>query len=301
MSKYGSNRILAFVSPLIILAFLSISMRGNSQSVYVYMELKTWKYGDNSRALIANLIAEDDEGERAAGGLTVQFSMLENEEWVDLPTAVSDPDGNAIVEFEPAYVFPKDEEGYINVMAVYEGDDQYDATEAELTFKDVEIEFSFVEEDEEKLIWFEGKIFGPDGETGPLPDDDIYFYVPRMFSDLKIADGWFEEDGTGYVDFPTDIIGDSVGNILVIARIEDHYDYGNVEKSVATNWATPKLSAQQEGPIRELWTPIAPLWMIITLIIMLAGVWGHYIYAMYELYMIRKLGKKEDKIKADQN
>jgi len=38
----------------------------------------------------------------------------------------------------------------------------------------------------------------------------------------------------------------------------------------------------------------APLWMIITLIVMLTGVWAHYIYAIYELIII-KFHKEKDK------
>ena len=96
---------------------------------------------------------------------------------------------------------------------------------------------------------------------------------------------------TGYIDFPPSLIGDSLGNILVIARPEDHYDYGNVEVSAEINWAIPKKLLSAEGPVRKLWTPIAPLWMIITLIIMLSGVWGHYIYAIIQLVKIKRSKK----------
>ena len=89
-------------------------------------------------------------------------------------------------------------------------------------------------------------------------------------------------------EFPTSIIGDSLGNVLVISRLEDHYDYGNVEVSGEIKWAIPKKLLTAERPVRELWTPIAPLWMIITLIIMLSGVWGHYIYAIIQLIKIRR-------------
>jgi len=59
------------------------------------------------------------------------------------------------------------------------------------------------------------------------------------------------------------------------------------------NWGVHKQYYKAEVPSGKLWTPIAPLWMIITLIIMLAGVWAHYFYAVYELIMIKRLSKKE--------
>jgi hypothetical protein len=185
-----------------------------------------------------------------------------------------------------SFDFPKDEDGYMHFIARFIGNDLFFEAEEELMVKDVVISISFEEEDEERLVYFEGIILGE--EDLPLPDDDLYFYVPRMFSDMKIADGWFEEDGTGFIEFPQGIIGDSVGNIMVIARLEEHYDYGNVEVFAEINWATPKELISAEGPSRELWTPIAPLWMIITLIILLTGVWAHYIYAIIQLVKIKR-------------
>ena len=277
-----------------ILIFLIISfshaglLAQDSEPADIYMEFSTWKYNDMSRSLLAKITSDNDEGEYFVEGLSVQFRLTNGEEMLILGNAVSNTDG--IAEFNIAdgtMEYPKDEEGYIYFTASFDGSDAYWEAEEELMVKDVELSIRFEEEGDDKLVYFEGIIFGPE-EEWPLADDDLFFYVPRMFSDMKIADGWFEEDGTGYIDFPTTVIGDSAGNVLVIARLEDHYDYGNVEVSDMISWATPKRLIKAEGPVRELWTPIAPMWMIITLIIMLAGVWGHYIYAIVQLIGIRR-------------
>ena len=277
-----------------ILIFLIISfshagmLAQDSEPADIYMEFSTWKYNDMSRSLLAKITSDNDEGEYFVEGLSVQFRLTNGEEMLILGNAVSNTDG--IAEFNIAdgtIEYPKDEEGYIYFTANFDGSDAYWEAEEELMVKDVELSITFEEEGDDKLVYFEGIIFGPE-EKWPLADDDLFFYVPRMFSDMKIADGWFEEDGTGYIDFPTTVIGDSAGNVLVIARLEDHYDYGNVEVSDMISWATPKRLIKAEGPVRELWTPIAPMWMIITLIIMLAGVWGHYIYAIVQLIGIRR-------------
>lgn len=281
---------------LISLLLISHAFVGFSQETFpVLMELTTWKYSDNSREIIANLLTENDNGEFTSKGLSVNFFVQINDNRVEFTRTKTDENGQAIIFYSESFDFPKDEEGYIYIFAEFEGNDIYGPAEAELTFKDVLISMAFVEEDETKYIAFAGEVLGPDGQNFPLADDDIYFYVPRMFSYLKIADGWFEENGEGMVEYPTKIIGDSLGHLKVIARITEHYDYGNVEIFSETDWAIPSHLIAAEVPSRELWTPIAPLWMIVTLIIMLAGVWGHYFYAMYELYMIRKLGKRESK------
>jgi hypothetical protein len=187
-----------------------------------------------------------------------------------------------------------DEEGYITFTAVFEGNQSLNPTEAELTIKEARITVGFSVVDDTRMIDYAGFVTGPDGEEIPLADDDIYLYVPRMFSDMKIADGWLEEEGTGSNEFPGTLIGDSTGNVTIIARIEEHYDYGDLEASADIDWAIPKRPHESYESRRELWTPIAPLWMIVTLIIMLTGVWGHYIYAIVQLWLIKKRSKQQE-------
>lgn len=292
MMKYKITKIILF--SFLFVSFVSITpLEANQEKVFpVYMELITWKYDNYSRSLIAKLLTEDIDGnETPAIGLTVLYYVLDRNENVLLGEVTSNEKGISVLSFPAGFDFPRDEKAYILVYAEFPGNNSFDAAESELSFKDVNIDFEFVEKDEEKLIFFAGKVNGQN-DTLPLADDDLYFYKPCMFSDLMIAEGWFEENGEGYIKFPLDIIGDSAGVVEIIARISEHVDYGYVEKRRFINWATPFHAVATEVPTRELWTPIAPLWMIITLIIMLTGVWGHYIYAIYELYKIKKLGKK---------
>ncbi len=278
---------------LVLMLFCFGIAGGLKAQAPVYMELSTWKNTDLSRDLIAKVTTENDEGEIPAKGLTITYYVADDSGNTELGTAVSDKTGKAVLTLNPGYDLPKNDEDYVNVTANFEGNDQYEPAEAELSFKDVIIDLSFVEEDGTRYIAYKGQIIGKDGELKPLPDDDVYFFVPRMFSYLKIADGWFEANGEGRTEYPNNIIGDSLGRLDVHARILDHWDYGNVDRVQTVDWAVPSHLIAAEHPTRELWTPIAPLWMIITLIIMLSGVWGHYIYAMYELYMIRRVAKRE--------
>jgi len=279
------------IIPVVVLFFYSMSLIAQEKDVY--MTFITWKYSDESRSLITTLTTDGEEDEIPAPGVEVSFYTVSDTGEIYIDKVLSDEKGIAEFNLPDGIFIYKDEEGYMQFLARSTENEIYYGTEEVLAIKDVAIDFSFELIDSVKTIAFHGTILGVGGEVMPLPDDDLYFYVPRMFSDLKIADGWFEEDGTGYVDFPIEIIGDTLGVVEVIARIEEHYDYGFVEKKHKIDWAVPNHMIHLEGPSRELWTPIAPLWMIVTLIIMLAGVWGHYFYAIYELYKIKKSGKSK--------
>jgi hypothetical protein len=80
---------------------------------------------------------------------------------------------------------------------------------------------------------------------------------------------------------------------LVIAKIEENDNFGNVQGKSTVSWGIPKQYFLAERPARELWTPVAPVWMIVTLIVMLLGVWGHYIYAVIQLVIIKRHSKQK--------
>ena len=113
-----------------------------------------------------------------------------------------------------------------------------------------------------------------------------------MFNLLKIGETDLDEAGTGKVEYPGKLVGDSLGNIIILARIEENDMFGNVQGQSSISWGIPKQYYLAEKPSRELWTPIAPIWMIVTLIIMLTGVWAHYIYAVVQLIKIKQISKK---------
>jgi hypothetical protein len=127
----------------------------------------------------------------------------------------------------------------------------------------------------------------------PLPKEKVILYVPRMLSNLKIGEIDLDEDGIGSIEYPGALVGDSLGNITIIAMIEENDNFGTVKGQSSISWGIPKQYYLAEKPARELWTPVAPIWMIITLIIMLTGVWAHYVYAVIQLILIRRHGKEK--------
>lgn len=283
-----------YIRTTILLLAFSFSLNLLAQEKDVYLTFITYKYTDNTRSLITTVTTDGEEDEIPVLGLSVSYYTLSDTGEIYIDRVMTDEKGKAVFQLPEGLYLPMDEEGYMQFLTRTEENETYIAAEEQLAVKDVLMDFTFQLIDSVKTIVFNGVIIGPEGEELPLADDDLYFFVPRMFSDMKIGDGWFEEDGEGELEWPEGVIGDTLGVVEVIARIEEHYDYGFVEKRHSIQWAVPNHMIFAEGPNRELWTPIAPVWMIVTLIIMLVGVWGHYFYAMYQLYMIKKLSNKGD-------
>ena len=64
-----------------------------------------------------------------------------------------------------------------------------------------------------------------------------------------------------------------------------------MEKREVTAWGT---RAEKSSPVyRSLWSTLAPKWMVVTLAIMLLGVWGHYTLVVINLIRIKKESRKK--------
>lgn len=166
---------------------------------------------------------------------------------------------------------------------------------AENTFKDVVLNMTLTEVDSIKTVTVTAHSFD-NGEEVPVSGETVTVFVPRMFSNLIIGELNLDETGTASIEFPSDLPGGNDGKLTIVAAFIDNSLFGNVEKREEIQWGVPTdyLPASH----RALWTQRAPRWMIYTLSLMLAGVWGHYIFAVVSLIMI-KIDAKREKAKAE--
>lgn len=245
---------------------------------------------DDSIQLKAILQVKHEEGATCLVNALVRFSIAGTDEDIPLGNKQTDIRGTALLKIPVRKEYPRNEEQLITIKARFDGNDKYSGAESEFAFKPVKMRISFYVEDSVKYIRVAGSQYNSDGTIAPLGPVDLIVAVPKMFSNLKVAEISLDSTGTGSAEFPDNIIGDSLGNLIVLASIEENEIYGNAIATGSVNWGLKKHLISPDRPSRELWTPIAPLWMIITLIIMLSGVWGHYIYAIIQLILIRRSG-----------
>jgi hypothetical protein len=224
-------------------------------------------------------------------GLEIAFYAGEDS-IVSLGSVTTDADGLAILVLEKRMDLPLGFDGSIRYYAEYEGTDNILPAEYEVYVTDVNLDMELSLIDSVKIVSLRAYSM-IDGEEVPVPDEDVYIYVKRMFKDLPLAEDFLDENGEYMTEIPDDIPGDAEGNIEIIARFNDHYLFGTVEKTQIIQWGVP---TQYDFAVsqRTLWTQIAPLWMIITLSILLAGVWGHYLFVIIQLLKLRRIARKEE-------
>jgi len=247
---------------------------------------------DDSVQLKGFVTVKHDEGSTNLVNAPVIFYSVEKDGDKKIGEAKTDIHGLAMIKIPARNSYQRNDQQMLSLKAVYEGNDKFETSEAEFGLKPAKFKVSFYEEDSIRYVKVEGTQFNADGTETSIGAMDIIVGVQKMLSMLKIAEISLDSTGTGTAEFPRDIIGDSLGNLTVIASLEENDVFGNIKATATNNWGLPKHLISPDRPSRELWTPIAPLWMIITLIIMLLGVWGHYVYAIIQLVMIKKSSKK---------
>ncbi|MFZ4522335.1 MAG: hypothetical protein ACOYNC_11560 [Bacteroidales bacterium] len=248
--------------------------------------------GADSVFLTATLSIKKGEIPLSLENALVEFTASDGTVTTSLGNSKTDQEGNAVLKFS-SLKLQGDKEGLVSYTVKFAGTAKYPAAEASVAAKPAKIHLFFSIEDSLRILKVTATQKNEKGEEVAIPKETVLIYVPRLFSLLKIGEIALDETGTGTLEFPKEIVGDTLGNLVVLAKIEEHDKFGFVQGRNVINWGVHKQYYKAEVPSRELWTPIAPMWMIITLIIMLVGVWAHYMYAVYELFMIKQLSKKD--------
>ncbi len=249
------------------------------------LDLITLQKSDNSIDLKAALSAKVKGNFIKLPLLKVTFIQTIGDVEKELGFVITDKFGKAIFTLKGDSI-KTDAEGKLNFKAVFAGNKQMDPAESEVSIKRARLEITPVKED--SLLSVQVKLIdiGTGTETA-VPETVVGIYVHRFFNPLKLGEGTTDASGEATVEIPNNLPGDAKGNITLMAMLLENETYGNLETSVAQKWGVPVSDKLNELP-RALWSPHPPLWMLITFIIMVVVVWGHYLVIIIQLFRLRK-------------
>jgi hypothetical protein len=140
------------------------------------------------------------------------------------------------------------------------------------------------------------------GNWVPVKDVDVKIGVIRLGGDLRIGDEeTYTTDSTGQVsgEFKLDSLpGDSKGNLILIAKVEDNDQLGSLSINKTVPWGKIfKADGKSDFGFgqRSLWAARgkAPIWLMLMAYSIIAGVWGVIISLIFRIARISRLGKHE--------
>jgi hypothetical protein len=280
--------IIAFMVLILVPGLTDLAVFASQDESKIYPDF-SFSCTQNNQQFILKTRLSYWTGERDVpiSGSVITYHLMAGEESRQLEAVRTDMDGDAVFRIDKKSERLESAGDIYTFRAVFEGSQKFEMTEDIAAVKPLNMNLEFVEIDSIKTIMAEAFETDPEGNPVPLEDTDVYFYVPRSFSLLPVGEEWFM-GGTAQVDFPTSLPGDSAGNLTIVARIQDHELYGNVEAVAVKDWglAVPRIIVEKR---RGLGDTDAPLWMVYTLIVLLSIVWFHYLYVFYVMIKIKKL------------
>ena len=199
--------------------------------------------------------------------------------------AVTNFDGVATIDCKDEALI-KSADGKIHFKASYAGNKGIDPVEEVVAVRRAKILVTPVKEDSSYSLQI--KLVDASAVVEkPLPQIAVSVFVKRLFSNLKVGEGTTDDNGDAVVQIPNNLPGNATGALTLLARVDDNEEYGNVETSIVENWGIPvsdKILKQQ----RSLFSHNPPMWMLITFIILMTTVWGHYVVIVYQLFKLKK-------------
>ena len=136
----------------------------------------------------------------------------------------------------------------------------------------------------------------------PVKGVEIKLGIKRMGADLQIGDEQtYTTDSLGQVkgEFKKlGMPGDQAGNLVLVAKVEDNDQYGNLRIERSEPWGK-KFVANKDFFHRALWASRfhSPVWLVVMAYSIIIAVWGTLIYLIFLILKIKKLGQEETILK----
>ena len=171
---------------------------------------------------------------------------------------------------------------------------KYGAADGELTISKARISIDTADDKNIKGVVTQLK----NKEWVPVKGVDVKIGIKRFDSYLPVGDDpSYTTDSLGTVtaEFKkSKMPSDKAGNIILVARMEDNDQFGNITAEKQVPWGTSYVRTSTYGE-RTLWSTRlrTPYWLLVLAYSIFFTVWGTLIYLIVLLLKIKKLGKQE--------
>jgi len=133
-------------------------------------------------------------------------------------------------------------------------------------------------------------------EWVPANEVEMKVGIQRMGSILSAGDEetyTTDSSGTVNVELTKDSLpGDEKGNMVLVAKVEDNDQYGNLLVQKTVPWGVALKTDNSFFDQRTLWTTRfrAPVWLLFMAYSITIGVWGTIIYLVLQIIRIKRIG-----------
>jgi hypothetical protein len=243
--------------------------------------------------LTANVKAKINEKFEVISDIPLKFYIDSESEKNLLGTAVSGYTGNATVYIPALAKDLWNNASTQKFIAVADETNLFNAAEGEVEIVKAKLQ---IDTAEDKKIVVKAMELKDDSSWIPVAGVDVIVAVKRLDGDLNV-DGetaTYTTDSLGMVSaeyLRENLPGDSKGNIILIAKVEDNDNYGNLSIQQTVPWGAPSEYTSTYNE-RTLYSRRgkSPIWLELMAYGTILAVWSVLIYLAFQIKKIKKLG-----------
>ena len=180
-------------------------------------------------------------------------------------------------------------------IGISESNKDFEETKAEISITKTKIIIDTLAGDDTRKIKVTVSAFNG-SEWVPAKDVEMKVGVNRFGGVLPAGDeASYTTDSTGTVtaEFKKDSLpGDTKGNIMLVAKVEENDLYGNLQVEKTVPWGVAFVPEQHFFDQRTLWSTRfkTPVWLLFMAYSIVFGVWGTILYLVIQIVKIKKIG-----------
>lgn len=295
MKRKKINKIIIGALALLVTVPISVLAQDSAKNELV-MNLGYFMNNNKTIYLMVNTKTKIDRKFQPVNGMVVNL-YLDNDSAANLiGKVITNEKGLAKAIIPPALKDEWDKSASHTFIGVSEMNKEFDETKAEAEITKTKITIDTLADTETRTITVNvSALIGEDWV--PAKDVDMKIGIKRQGGILSAGDEetyTTDSSGTALAEFIKDSLpGDEKGNLIMVAKVEDNDQYGNLRVEKTIPWGVAFTPDKTFFDQRTLWTTRfkTPFWLLFMAYSIVIGVWGTLIYLVVQLVKIDKLGK----------
>jgi hypothetical protein len=253
---------------------------------------------NNAVYLMAHTKTKTDKKFHPVKGIVINLYLDKDSAGNLLGKVTTDEGGDAKAIIPPALKAGWDASSTHKFIGIAAANKEFDETKAEATITKSKITIDTLSDGSARSIKVTVSALQKN-EWVPAKGVEMKVGVARSASILSAGDAetyTTDSTGTATVEFKKDNLpGDQQGNFVLVAKVEDNDQYGNllVEKTVP--WGVVTKQDNNFFDQRTLWSTRlrTPFWLLFMAYSIVTAVWGSLIYLIFQIVKIKKLGSSQ--------
>jgi hypothetical protein len=253
-------------------------------------------YNSNNQLqyLIANVRARVNGKIENVEGTSVKFYIGSEAEENLLGTALTGYTGNALLYIPASAKEAWQSAATQDFVAVVDETERFLGAQGEAAITKAKLQ---IDTAEDRAITVKLMELGDNGEWKPVPEVDIIVAVKRLGGDLDVSgeNSTYTTDENGAIEAyfeREELSGDSKGDLVLVAKVDEHEVYGNLSVEQAVPWGVPTVYEASAYNERTLFARRgrSPFWLEGMAFGIAATVWSILVYLAFQIRKIKQLG-----------